>query len=256
MYSKIFIVQPLSNKYFNILGSYMSFAPFTYNQQWFESGIPPAHLIAIEQQPNLETKEIYPDLSNTIWYNFNQLGYRDKNWSDDDINRSIWCVGHSDVLGVGVENYETWTRRLEVLTNNKTINLGSNGASWDTIARIISSGLKKYRPKKIIIQATTAVRREFVSHTIQRNLIPHLPESYLPYKDFWKHIDDESNQYSLEKNMCLIEQASKLAGVDVFIFDLKDRWAMIKDDPAKDGQHIGKNIHAGIAEYLNQQLFQ
>lgn len=232
----------------------MSFVKFTYDGKWFDDGIPPANRTVKWQEPNSKTKRMYPDMSDTFDYNLNNLGYRDVDWTEKDKNDSIWCIGHSDVAGIGVRNEDTWVRVLENLIGIKTLNLGINGAAWDTFSRIVCSGLKSYKPKAIVIQSTTLERREFVTNDIKRILLPSMPKRYFPHRYYWKFIDDESNQYSLEKNINLIELACQASKVPLLIFSMEDRWGMIAKDPAIDNVHIGKNTHRSIAEYLDQEL--
>ena len=71
---------------------------------------------------------------------------------------------------------------------------------------------------------------------------------------FWKYVDTENNRYSIEKNLCLIDAACKSAGVEYFIFDLPNRWDLIRLDPAADNQHIGVVTHRQIYEQLLDQL--
>lgn len=214
--------------------------------KWFAPGIPPANLVAFWQQPNEAKTSLYPDDSNTITYKLNSLGYRDVDWSDSELEHSIWCVGGSDVLGIGVEQEQTWPSRLSELSGMLTTNLGIAGGAWDTFARVVISGLQKYRPVMILIQATPEVRREFVNKEKQTLVLPMLQ----PYEDFYKHLDEESDQYNVEKNIQLIQVACQNLGVDCYIFDLDDRWKIIKQDPSIDNTHIGPNTHNQIAEEL------
>lgn len=230
----------------------MNILPLEKTNDWFGTGIPNANLTAPWQRPNLESDVMYPDESKKIKYKLNDKGYRDVNWSDEDLNNSVWCIGHSDVFGIGVNADQTWPSLLS--SHLKTINLGIAGAAWDTISRLIYSGLQSYKPKYIIIQSTTLERREFISDNIQQVILPNLPDNMQPDIKFWKYIDQASNTYTVEKNLALIESACKAAGVEYFIFDLPNRWDLIAVDPATDNQHIGPSTHRLIAQQLICQL--
>lgn len=223
---------------------------FTIDSLWFGSGIPSASKVAPWQSPNLDSNIMYPDETKTINYKLNSLGYRDKEWTDDDLNNSIWCIGHSDVFGIGVQESNTWCRLLESEVGIKTINLGIAGAAWDTISRTLVSGLKKYTPKYVIIQATTPDRKEFITEKFQQVVLPSLPDNMLPHKNVWADHDNETAQYQVEKNLELIKAVCK----DAIIFNIPNRWDLIKKDPAVDHQHIGPATHREISKYLAQQI--
>ena len=224
------------------------------SSNWFINGIPSATQVAKWQLSNSDSKIQYPDMTGTISYQTNSKGYRDIEWCADDLNDSIWCLGHSDVFGVGVELASTWPVVLERLSGIKTINLGVVGGAWDTISRIVFSGLSAYKPKHIFIQATTKERREYISDTFQSTVLPSMPSNMLPHKEVWKYIDDTNSEYSYEKNIALITAACNAARVKIHIFEFSDRWSLIKQDPAVDLEHIGPATHAKIAEYLKHQL--
>ena len=228
----------------------MIVVPEKFTEEWFEIGIPNTSKTAQWQVPLYDGMSMYPDESETIHYKLNSLGYRDQEWTDNELTNSIWCVGPSDVVGVGVKNEDTWCRQLEKITNKKTVNLGINGASWDTIARVINSATKKYKPLAIIIMSTTDERREFVNKNIQTVVLPFMPEDKLPYKDFYKYIDDVNNRYNVEKNLNLIKLSCENNSIDYYIFNVPDRWNLIKEFPAADNMHLGPAIHKKIAEEL------
>ncbi len=217
---------------------------------WFEDVIPLANKTASWQTPNFDSFEMYPDLTKTVHYKLNSFGYRDIEWTEDSINNSIWCLGHSDVFGIGVHLNETWCKKIENKLNVATLNLGINGASWDTISRVLCSMSKKYKPRAIIIMSTTDERREFVNDKSKTIVLPFLPEEKMPYKNFYDHIDDTNNQYNLEKNLQLITLICQSLKVPYKIFEVIDRWDLIKKYPAADKMHIGSAIHEMISEEL------
>ena len=225
------------------------------SSNWFINGIPSATQIAKWQKSNSSSNTQYPDMTGIIKYQTNSKGYRDVEWTDSDLNDSIWCLGHSDVFGVGVESVSAWPAILEKLTGVKTINLGVVGGSWDTISRIVFSGLSVYRPKQIFIQATTLERREYISDKFQSTVLPAMSIDMLPHNEIWKYIDSTNSAYSYEKNIALINSACRAAGVKVHIFEFTDRWDLISKDPAVDLEHIGPATHAKVAEYLNKHYF-
>ena len=222
--------------------------------KWFGAGIPPADKVAPWQPAFLNTNIMYPDETGEINYQLNSLGYRDTEWTNENLNNSIWCVGHSDVFGIGISLEDTWCKQLASTSGIDTINLGIAGASWDTIARTIVCGLKTHKPKFIAIQATTKDRREYITNDRQQIVLPNMDGDRQVDLNFWKFVDEENSQYSLEKNITIIELACKAAGVEYIIFDFYDRWDTIKKYPAVDGQHIGIVPHKEIAAYISAEL--
>jgi hypothetical protein len=219
------------------------------NPNWFVTGIPEASLVAPWQLSNDDTFRQYQN-ETSIHYKTNSKGYRDIEWTADDLNNSIWCVGHSDVVGVGVPLEDIWSKQLSKLTNIKTVNLGTVGGAWDTAARIIYCGLKQYKPKLIIIQSIFKERREYISDNFHQVVSPSMAEERLPHDEVWKYIDDTNSQYCYEKNLALIEASCKATGVGFVIFDIKNRWKLLETDSAADGKHIGIKTHLAIAEEL------
>ena len=219
---------------------------------WFIQGIPLANIFAPWQQPNTVSDTMKPDTTGQVEYRLNNYGYRDEYWIEDDFNDSIWCVGHSDTLGMGVKYEETYCSLLR--KHYKTINLGIAGASYDTFSRVICSGLIKYRPKCIILQGTTKERKEYVTKEFQQLILPNFPVDMLPYKDVWRHTDEVTDEYNFERNMQLIKLSTQLHYVPLIMFDFDDRWKLIKENPACDNQHIGAKIHETVSVELLERL--
>lgn len=221
---------------------------------WYTNGIPPANIVAPWQKPKSDKINMKPDMSNLIRYRLNSYGYRDAEWIDSDLNDSIWCVGHSDTLGMGVPVTDTYCHKLQLLAKTKTINLGIAGASYDTFSRIIGSGLKKYKPKAIVVQSTTHGRKEYITDSFQQLVLPNFTKDMLPHDEVWKHSDYVTEQYDYERNINLIQYACRANDVKLIMFDLPNRWELIKEHPASDNLHIGEHIHEQISQYLYQQL--
>lgn len=215
---------------------------------WFENGLPDAFAVAPWQKANLETDTMYPDKTKKIHYKLNSKGYRDVEWTDADLNDSIWCVGHSDVFGIGVHERETWARLVD------GVNLGIAGAGWDTLARIVCSGLSQYKPKCIVIQSTTKERKEYITKDFHQVVLPSMPAALLPHDDVWTYCDDTTFDYNYEKNLALIKAVCEAKSVPLILFEFKDRWGSISNDPAVDGQHIGPSTHQIIANFVKQEL--
>jgi hypothetical protein len=232
----------------------MTISKFQYDKKWFGVGLPDAWLTAPWHKESIETDKFYPDLSGSVNYKSNSKGYRDVEWSPDDLNNSIWCVGHSDVAGMGVDYNSIWPVLLEKSTGIKTVNLGIIGGSWDTISRVVSSALTTHKPRFICIQATMRDRREYITNERQQVVLPSMEDERQVDLNFWKFIDEENSQYSLEKNITIIDLACRVAGVQYIIFDFADRRDIIRKYPAADGKHIGAVPHRMVSEYLTAEL--
>ena len=113
--------------------------------------------------------------------------------------------------------------------------------------------MHKYKPIAIVIQSTTDERREFINSEKQTIVLPSMPEHAKPYPKFYKYIDDESNLYNREKNLMLINTVCN--NVKHYIFDLPNRWGLIKQFPAADNKHIGREVHTQIANQLFSKYF-
>jgi hypothetical protein len=215
----------------------------------FKEGIPVATDLAPWQFCNLDSDFMWPDFSKSIRYKTNSLGYRDIEWSDSDLDSAVWCLGNSDVFGIGLESENIWTNLL----SKKTINLGVAASGYDTFARIIVCGLKKYKPKGIIIQDAYFKIYEFVTEKVKQSVIDLDIPWLLPYDDLFKYYDDISQQYNTEKNIELIKLTCDKQNVPCFIFSL-DREKELKKDIAIDNFHLGKKIHHDIACFLNKNV--
>lgn len=217
-------------------------------KKYFVDGIPNIHEVAPHHFPNLRSKIFSSiDETKTTEYKFNSLGYRDNEFFGREDN-SIWLLGHSDTVGVGVEEQHTYAGILRQY--HDTLNLGVAGAGWDTVARIVTSGLKIHRPRAIIIIMSDWVqsRREVAQDNYFQLVTPNLPKEYLPYENFYRYIDESNSNYSFEKNINLILAATRR--VETKIFDFPDRHEMVKRFPSADGTHIGKEVHNQIAEKI------
>lgn len=221
-------------------------------KKYFTEGIPEINNVAPHHFPNLKSN-FWPGVDETkqIQYRLNSLGYRDDEfyWRED---HSIWLLGHSDTVGVGVEESQTYAGIIRQY--HDTLNLGVAGAGWDTVARILCSGLKKYKPRAIVIVMSDWVkfRREAAYDNYFRTVLPGLPSEYLPYKDYYNHIDEENSNYSVEKNLELISHVCRR--VETKIFNFEDRNKLVEKFPSADGTHIGKEIHRAIAEEIIECL--
>jgi hypothetical protein len=112
-----------------------------------------------EQSPDPEYFDNYPY---PITYQFNSRGFRDAEWPDtvEQLKKSIWCVGDSFTVGIGVNYEHTWPRMLEQQLGRRVIKVAMDGASNNWIARKAQSLIQNIDPDHIILHWSFLHRRE------------------------------------------------------------------------------------------------
>lgn len=124
------------------------------NQIWYESGI--------DSLSECIDKDYFKSYPYDVEYKFNSRGYRDEEWSDNlqDLKESIWCLGDSFTVGMGIPYDKMWTKVLERLTNKRTINVSLDGASNEWIVRKFVRLIEEVNPNNIVIHWSYFDRRE------------------------------------------------------------------------------------------------
>jgi hypothetical protein len=117
-------------------------------------------LDSIKECKNLEWFNNYPY---AITYNYNSRGFRDCEWPID-LKNSIWCIGDSFTLGLGVPYEHTWPYLLSTEVSQSVINVSLNGASNDWISRMSRLIKKEINPYAIIHQWSYIHRRELIGN--------------------------------------------------------------------------------------------
>lgn len=115
--------------------------------------------LGIDTYDNCLDKHFFETYPYSVFYFFNARGFRDNEWSEN-INNSIWCVGDSFTVGLGLMFEHTWHQQLKLFTDDTLINVSLNGASNDWIARKTCYILQSARPKSILLQWSYLHRRE------------------------------------------------------------------------------------------------
>jgi hypothetical protein len=103
-----------------------------------------------------------------ISYKFNSRGFRDCEWPDNmtELQNSIWCVGDSQLLGIGCPLEHTWSNILQRQTGQRCINISLDGASNAWIARKTVEILKTISPNVIVIQWSYIQRGEIDNESL------------------------------------------------------------------------------------------
>lgn len=93
----------------------------------------------------------YLDYPDEITYRFNSQGFRDREWPEHDAAQSIWCVGDSQTLGVGLAFEKIWPSMLQDFTSQSTVNISQLAANNDWIARMAEQILLHVQPKIMVV---------------------------------------------------------------------------------------------------------
>jgi hypothetical protein len=191
-------------------------------------------------------KEYFEKYPYSVFYFFNQRGFRDNEWPDN-IEKKIWCVGDSFTVGLGQPFEHIWPQQID-----NSLNVSMNGASNDWISRKALYIIQNANPNAVLIQWSYLHRRENLDHTLpdEMRMMQQDPSDVNDVENFLKNIKlVESNKgsipvvhsfipkfYNLEKdsneNVTIYAELDKLGAVyfpNITPIDL-----------ARDGHHYGK----------------
>lgn len=165
------------------------FLPRRQNQNWKFSGID-----SRESCVNLDHFLNYPY---SIDYQYNSRGFRDSEWpnSIQELQNSVWCLGDSFTVGIGVPIDHTWVKILEKKLSKRCINVSLDGGSNDWIARRAGQILSDVRPTTMIFHWSYIERRE---KPTQQNDEDRRAQEFI--------YTEAENVINLQKNIALVEQ--------------------------------------------------
>lgn len=195
-------------------------------------------------------------------YYFNQYGYRDHDWTSENLNDSIWCIGDSQTVGMGVKKSQIWSTVLGELTGMPTINLGIAGASNDTIARTLSSALQFATPKLVCCLLSAPNRREISNDqgcfTVMPTSLKYFSNeiSVNVFEQYLNSTDTTSDHVNRDKNILIMESICKYKNIPILIFDFNVRVSTLAKtyDLAFDQLHVGPKIHQDIAKFCKSAM--
>jgi len=235
----------------------------TFKNLFFASKLPTAWDIPsrttsfINKHPTNETVVYYDGVE----YRYNNLGYRSTfDYSVDDLanKKVILCLGDSDLFGSGLDYKDTWSYQLQELVGNEytVVNMGIRGASADAIARIgVSTMTALPNITATLVQWPHTSLREFVSKSYKGGV--HTHRNYdLPYEDWWKHIDWQSNNYNYNKNKILLENTAARYGIKYCDLYINRDDPKVPYDFVEFGMYscVGPKTSQAIARYFNKKL--
>lgn len=191
---------------------------------------------------------------NGIDYQLNNLGYR-ANFDFTDALKSeevVLLLGDSDTFGRGQPLQEIYSTKMQRQTSYCIVNLGVSGISPDGMTRVgVQSMLALGNAvKHVCVLWPVFSLREFVSKNFACGV--HNTSDYVPYADWWDHIDWVGNNYNYRKNKILLESVAQSIGAKYhdLIINRYD-----KDSPTQyvqDGQYTELNgvSHTAVANYF------
>jgi hypothetical protein len=194
--------------------------------------------------------------SNSISYKFNSLGFRCDEFDDRACGLAIGC---SFTQGVGLPLSATWPSLLSELTNTHVWNLGSGGASSETVFRIFEYSVKKLSPKFVCILLPPPGRFEF--HDSSNGYPIILPSDLGQHPSFAKDwLSQIDNGVENQKKIVLaIERICELMKIPLVVNHSQSNLGIghrsLEDmDLARDLAHSGVKYQRYHAEFMFNEL--
>jgi hypothetical protein len=185
------------------------------------------------------------DDNHVVSYQFNQDGFRCKNFDDSD---SIIALGCSFTMGVGLHAENTWPSVIEQQLKLTVWNLGISGASMDTCFRMLNYYISKLNAKCVLVLGPPNQRFELHTDSGVECFMPSqiMPsENAHPVEQYWyqNEINGELNYY---KNCLAIQQLCQQHGKKCVIgYSLE---LLAKKDPSDQWPGARDMMHAGARE--------
>jgi hypothetical protein len=197
-------------------------------------------------------------IDSVITYSYNSHGFRCKEFDDRPSGLALGC---SFTEGTGLFLEQTWPSILSTMLNTHIWNLGTGGASIDTVFRILDHYIKRLNPKFIFILVPPESRFEYCTFD---NGFPVIQALNLgPHESFAKEWLSQplNGRYNTKKTMLAIEQICEKANVPLFVLPSYDgavgtdgsaRYGRV--DLARDLQHPGILYQKYVADVMNSQI--
>lgn len=208
----------------------------------------------------IKNSTVVDPVNTEIVYRFNNLGFRaDVDYTDDLKDKNIiLVVGCSDTFGRLVEYENIYSSKLQKACNAYTvINMSTPGASPDMITRFATQTIKylQVSVKHLCLVWPPFSIREFVSKTFKSGITVHERE-FVPYADWWDHIDWVSNNYNYQKNKILLQSicGEYKIGYHDLIINRDDTKIPYDFIPCGPFTSIGPKTHAAVANYFYKKI--
>lgn len=138
----------------------------------------------------------FKNFSLPVTYMYNSRGFRDCEWPID-LCKSIWCLGDSFTVGLGLPFNLTWPQQIKTNLNIDTISVAMDGASNQWIARKACQVLQQIQPKYMIIMWSYFHRRESYDLTMsdmgRRLHYDEVDQTKIDYEEFENCVKSVSN---------------------------------------------------------------
>jgi hypothetical protein len=238
--------------------------PFQYNYDKrsstvFWSGCDHQH----HYQSNLRDPKRYKELKDLGWvdtvieYTYNSHGFRCEEF---DSRPSVLALGCSFTEGTGLPIEQTWPFYLSQMLGLHVWNLGSGGASIDTVFRMLDYYIKRLNVQHVFLLIPPGGRFEFQD---SQNGFPIIQACNLgAHVSFAKEWLTQTNNstYNLRKTMLAIQQLCKNHKKPLFahncnqteLLDLKLNKMKIFYDMARDLMHRGPYYQQWVAETMSE----
>jgi len=219
-------------------------------------------------------KEVAPD---SVWYDFNDHGYRSDEFDLTGQAPGIMFAGCSHTVGAGVPWDSVWT---ELVTNHyrrewnmpelRNYNLATSGASGDYVAMIVQQAVDVLRPLAVFVLWPHSQRMMWVEKsaihfvpTIAHRLASNEHDSFLRlYTNDHAFVQFVRN-YNFVVNKLSLEQIPFVCAVsnDAYTKEMLAPYIATESfagiwqyrDKARDGFHRGIKSHVGLALRMIQQ---
>jgi|688.fasta_scaffold670782_1 hypothetical protein len=188
--------------------------------------------------------EHYNNYYHKIHYIFNERGFRDRNWPRD-LQDSVWCVGDSHTLGIGVRQEEIYPNVLENISSKSVINVSFYAANNIWISCAAVEILQQIKPKNLVIGWTHFDKIIFPDEPVTNKL-----ENLI----FFKKCVDRVLKANQNTNIIhFIIPNATLHTINKS--DYKNFLGMIELlDYGRDQYHIGIKTHTWLAEEIERLL--
>jgi hypothetical protein len=182
----------------------------------------------------------FHDDNHVVRYQFNQDGFRCKNFDDSD---SIIALGCSFTMGVGLHEENVWPSIVAQQLKLTVWNLGIGGASMDTCFRMLNHYITKLNAKCVLVLGPPRQRFELHVEGGIKCLMPVNIQH--PMQEHWyrNEINGDLNYY---KNCLAIQQLCQQHGKKCVIGYSSD--LLVKKDPSDLWPGARDLLHAGASE--------
>lgn len=190
---------------------------------------------------------IAENFKHNIEYTFNSRGFRDKEWPSN-LSDSVWCLGDSHTLGIGVPKEYIYTELLQQSSNINIINCGFWAATNIWLSLTAESILKEIKPKYLIIGWTHLTKRVRPDEPINNDTF-----SLMHFKKCMDMVF-KANINTTIIHFCVPDILSKNE-LQLFNNYSNNFLGIIeKIDTGRDGFHIGIDTHKHLYDTINRYI--